>query len=54
MAYSATDPYWRLINLGIRPDCAADTVIYYKTHRTEEDLEAYVRSLEQRREVSDR
>lgn len=48
------DPYWRLINLGIRPDCAADTIIYYRTHKTEEDLEAYVSGLENRQEVSDR
>ena len=48
------DPYWRLLNMGIRPDCAADTIIYYRTHRTEQELEDYVRSVENRREVSDR
>lgn len=48
------DPYWRLLNAGIRPDCAADTIIYYRTHKTEEELEAYVSGLENRLEVSDR
>lgn len=48
------DHYWRLIYAGIRPDCAADTITYYNTHRTQEELEAYVRSIEDRQEVSDR
>ena len=48
------DPYWRLIFAGVRPDCAADTVMYFKTHRTPEELEDYVRQMENRREVSDR
>lgn len=46
--------YWRLINAGIRPDCAEATVAYYTNYRTIEELDAYVRSVEDRREVSDR
>lgn len=46
--------YWRLIHAGIRPDCAEETIVYYTNYRTREELDAYVRSVEERREVSDR
>ena len=50
----AKDPYFRLLEAGIRPDCAADTVDYYLNFRSSEELEAYISELENRREVSDR
>ena len=48
------DYYWRLINAGIRPDIAADTIIYYQKHKTPKELEEYVLKLENMLEVSDR
>lgn len=47
------DPYSRLLNAGIRCDCAAEIVAYYRTHKTESELETYIRNFENR-EVSDR
>ena len=50
----SNDPYFRLLDLGVRPDCAADTIDYYMNFRSAQDLEAYITELENRREVSDR
>ncbi len=48
------DPYSRLLRVGIRPDCAAETVDYYLKFRSADALEEYLSSLENRLEVSDR
>lgn len=48
------DPYFRLLEAGIRPDCAAQTIDYYLNFRSAEELEKYISSIENRREVSDR
>lgn len=50
----AKDFYFRLLEAGIRPDCAADTVDYYLKFRSADELEEYISGLENRREVSDR
>ena len=50
----AKDPYFRLLEAGIRPDCAAQTIDYYLNFHTAADLEAYISEIENRREVSDR
>lgn len=50
----AKDPYFRLLEVGIRPDCAAQTIDYYLNFRSAEELEAYIAAMENRREVSDR
>lgn len=43
---------YRLISAGIRPDCANDTVRWYRERGDEEGLERYIRSKENRVEVS--
>ena len=48
------DPYFRLLEVGIRPDCAAHTIDYYLNFRSADELEEYVSALENSREVSDR
>lgn len=48
------DYYLRLITAGVRPDIAADTIIYYQKHKTQKELEEYVQKLENMLEVSDR
>lgn len=48
------DPYFRLLEAGIRPDCAAQTIDYYLNFRSAEELETYISGIENRREVSDR
>lgn len=48
------DPYLELIELGIRPDCAADTVDFYKNRDDMNGLEQYINHLKCRVEVSDR
>lgn len=50
----AKDPYFRLLEVGIRPDCAVETIDYYLNFRTAEELEEYISGIENRREVSDR
>ena len=48
------DAYMRLISIGIRPDCAMETVIWYQKKDDEEGLERYISNLEHRREESNR
>ena len=43
---------YRLIAAGIRPDCAHDTVRWYRQRNDEEGLERYIQSKENSREVS--
>lgn len=50
----SNDPYFRLLNIGIRPDCAVETIDYYLNFRDEAALEEYISGLENRLEVSDR
>lgn len=40
------DEVARLIYAGIRPDCANDTVLWYKKRGDEEGLERYIRNVE--------
>ena len=48
------DPYFRLLEAGIRPDCAAQTIDYYLNFRSADELEKYISGIENHREVSDR
>lgn len=50
----AKDPYFRLLEAGIRPDCAAHTIDYYLNFRDADALERYISKLENKRVVSDR
>ena len=43
---------YRLIVAGIRPDCAHDTVNWYRRQNDADGLERYIRSKENRAEVS--
>lgn len=42
------DEVTRLISAGIRPDCASDTVLWYKRRGDEEGLERYIQHVENR------
>lgn len=48
------DEYLRLIAAGIRPDCAADTVTWYKSKGDISGLQEYIEKLETQMEVSER
>lgn len=40
------DAVTRLIRAGIRPDCAADTVLWYQRRGDEDGLERYIENVE--------
>lgn len=47
------DAISRLLKAGIRPDCAAETVQWFRQQGDEDGLEQYIQSKEQRKvEVS--
>lgn len=41
-------PVQRLIAAGIRPDCAAETVMWYQAQGDDEGLEKYIAEIESR------
>ena len=49
-----SNPYFRLLAAGIRPDCAAETVREYQRRSDPEGLEKYINEIECRTEASDR
>lgn len=42
------DMYSRLVQAGIRPDCAAETVAWYRRQGNDLGLESYVNEVEKR------
>jgi len=48
------DPYFRLLECGVRPDCAARTIDFYMNFKDRDALERHIARLENTMEVSDR
>ncbi len=42
------DTITRLVQAGIRPDCAVDTVAWYRRQGNDSDLEKYIQNAESR------
>lgn len=49
-----SNPYFRLLAAGIRPDCAAETVREYQRRNDQDGLEKYITEIECRTEASER
>lgn len=42
------DAITRLVQAGIRPDCAVETVVWYRSQGDDAGLESYIRSREKK------